>query len=772
MNHLQENYLSLVKHNPITKKEHFVNFGKTKSTIDITIAENGNCNGNDQTIPISGLDIGSNLKSEFDESKYMDTIESKDNYFWLRDDSRTNPDVLNFLNSENDLVDKLMEPTKELQAKLYNEIKSYVKESYDSLPIPSGNKGWNSDYYYWVRTEEGKSYPIHMRTKQSDQSIETLLDENLLAKGHNTFDITGFEITNDHKYMSYGLDLDGSEDYDLKIIDIETKTEIVHTIPLNLTKKLSYCDYFWYEENSSYYIYYILHNETRKSYKLMRYDLQNLTHLEIFCDPNQLFEVSAGTSDDNRYIMISSNSGSTHNVYMFENNKPSELKNITPIRTDHKYSVEIHNSTVFIITNKDGATNFKIMRCDLSDTNESKWQEYSLCDEYLGNKDINIRGIKVLKDYLLILYKTNGNSHIKVVPVENNYDLSNSYEIEVPNVESINLVGLDIYDTNEIIITYQDLKRPSTMTKYILEKDKQKIKQTILRTREVPNYNQSLYETKRLYADSHDGKKVPISIIYRKDNFKADGSNPLYLYGYGSYGITVDPTFKSSILPLLDRGFIYAIAHVRGGSFLGTEWYEDGKMLKKMNTFKDFISCAEHLIDKSYTSTGNIVIEGRSAGGLLVGAALTMRPDLFKTVIAGVPFVDVLNTMCDPTIPLTTPEWEEWGNPNEKIYYDYMRQYSPYDNIKNTSYPNILALGGLNDPRVQYWEPAKFIAKLREYDQDPKSGIKILKTEMEQGHFGNTDRYKYIKETAFNYAFVFYTFDTLFKIKIELCDIM
>jgi oligopeptidase B len=759
MNHLQQNYLNLVK--PIVKKEHFISFGKTLSTIDITIAENTD------TVKISKFpnDSNQNSESEFDESNYMDPpIKTRDNYFWLRDDSRNNPEVLNLLNSENDLVDKLMEPTKELQTKLYNEIKSYIKESYDSLPIPSGNKGWNSDYYYWVRTEEGKSYPIHMRTKQSDQSIETLLDENLLAKGHNTFDLTSFEITNDHKYMSYGLDLDGSENYELKIIDIETKSEIVHTIPQNSTKKLSYCDYFWYEENSSYYIYYILHNETRKSYKLMRYDLQNLTHLEIFSDQNPLFEVSAGTSDDNRYIMISSNSGSTYNVYMFTNSDPSKLHNITERRSDHKYSVEIHNSTVFVITNKDGATNFKIMRCDISDTSESKWQSYMEYDQ-----KVNIRGIKVLKNYLLILYKKNGNSHIKVVPVENDYDLLNSYDIKVPNVESINLVSLDIYDTHDIIITYQDLKRPSTMTKYnLLTKE-----QTILRTREVPNYNQALYHTERLYAASHDGKQIPISLIYRKDNFKADGTNPLYLYGYGSYGITIDPTFKSSILPLLDRGFVYAIAHVRGGSFLGTEWYEDGKMLKKMNTFKDFISCAEHLISTFYTSTGNIVIEGRSAGGLLVGAALTMRPDLFKTVIAGVPFVDVLNTMCDPTIPLTTPEWEEWGNPNKKIYYDYMKQYSPYDNIKeNTSYPNILALGGLNDPRVQYWEPAKFIAKLREYDSDPKSGIKILKTEMEKGHFGNTDRYKYIKEIAFNYAFVFYTFDKLFKIKIDLCDII
>jgi len=714
-----------------------------------------------------------NIQSKFDESKYMDPpIITRDDYYWLKDDSRTNEKVLNILNSENKLVETIMgsKSLKEFQTNLYEEIKSYIKESYDSLPIPHGNKGWNSDYYYWIRTVEGKSYPIHMRTKQTDKKIDqelqscfaqldnsvlqscfaqlgnsVLLDENELAEGHNTFDLYGYEITNDHKYISYGIDYNGSEYYDLKIIDINSKEEINHTIPT-----LSYCDYFWYEENDSYYIYYTLHTKTRKPYKLMRYNLQTQNHIEIYTNSNPLIEIRASISDDNRYIMINASCYSTNDIYMFKNSNPSIIHHITEIRNGHKYLVKVHESTLFILTNSISATNFKVMRCNIMDTNEDNWQPYIEYDQ-----KINIRNIKILKKYLLILYKTNGNSKIKVVSTENNYDISNSYDIVIPMIESINLIRQNIYDTDDILISYQDLKTPSTICKFNL-----KTKEIIIqRVKEVPNYNQELYYTERVYAKSHDNIDIPISLIYKKDMFKGDGTNPLYLYGYGSYGITINPSFKSDIFPLLDRGFVYAIAHIRGGSFLGTEWYENGKMLNKMNTFKDFISCAEHLISQSYTSVGNIAIEGSSAGGLLVCATMVMKPELFKTVIAGVPFVDVLNTMCDPSIPLTTPEWEQWGNPNEKIYYDYMKQYSPYDNIKpGTIYPNILALGGLNDPRVQYWEPAKFIAKLRENDFSPSSNLKLLKTEMEQGHFGNTDRYKYMRETAFNYSFVFNTF--------------
>jgi oligopeptidase B len=736
---------------PINKIRHTVRFGKSdlSCNLDTTIIENDLENDlvNDLTNPKSEL--------EFDESKYMNPpIKHIDNYYWLRDDSRTNKDVLDFLNAENDLTNKVLESTKQLQETLYTEIKSYLKETYDSYPMPYGLKGWNSDYYYFIRTLKGKPYPIHMRINNKTKEEELLLDENEIADkykkltGSTTFDLSGFEVTDDHVYMSYGIDTKGSEDYKLKIIKIDDQKDIQHDIPV-----LSYCDYFWYQNGQDYYIYYMLHTESRKSYKLMRYDFQNKTHMEIYRNDDPLFEISASVSDDHRFIIISANSYATHDILYFTNDKPSVLHQITPMRPDHKYSVEMHGSKLFILTNKNNATNFKVMVCDLDDENQTSekfWKDYLSYDPA-----ICIEGIKALKDYLLILYKTDGNSCIKVVPVglDHSYDLEKAHDIKVPNVESLNMVSQDIYDTNEIIISYTDLKRPNTLSKYNLE-----TKELVhLRTKEVPNYDQELYHTERLKAISHDGKLVPISLVYRKDMFKSDGTNPLYLYGYGAYGVTIDPNFNPNILPLLDRGFVYAIGHVRGGAFLGTEWYEDGKMLNKRNTFYDFIACAEHLIKNKYTSKKLITIEGRSAGGLLVGASMILRPDLFNTVIAGVPFVDVLNTMSDPTIPLTTPEWEEWGNPNIQEYYEYMKQYSPYDNIKEgVSYPNILALGGLNDPRVQYWEPAKFIAKLREHD--PNSGIKLLKTEMDQGHFGNTDRYKYMHEKAFDYAFVFITY--------------
>jgi oligopeptidase B len=341
---------------------------------------------------------------------------------------------------------------------------------------------------------------------------------------------------------------------------------------------------------------------------------------------------------------------------------------------------------------------------------------------------------------------------INIIPYVGYYDFVKAYDINVDdNIKNIKLYYSHYYSDN-IIFSMNSLKSPHSLYNMNLE-TKEK---TFLRSKPVPNYNSELYHTERIYAPSHDGIMVPMSVVYRKDKFKNDGTNPLYLYGYGSYGSTIDPNFKSTIIPLLDRGFVYVIGHVRGGSFLGEKWYEDGKMETKINTFLDFNACAEYLIKEKYTFDKGITIEGRSAGGLLVGACMTMRPELYRTVIAGVPFVDVMNTMADPSIPLTVPEWEQWGNPNVKKYFDIMLKYSPYDNIKELEYPNLLALAGLNDPRVAYWEPAKFVAKLRYYDTG--KNVMLLKTEMEQGHFGGMDRYKHIRETAFTYSFVLSTY--------------
>jgi oligopeptidase B len=675
---------------------------------------------------------------QYDQSEWMNPPKKvKDEYYWLRNDDRSNNQIIEFLNDENIKFDNCID--KALSEQLYQEIKSYVNENYDTLPLPHGEGGWTSKYYYFVKTIEGKSYNIHMRKNIETLEEEILLDENILAEGHNTFDLNNFEISYDHKYLSYGIDLDGDENYKLVIQNIDTKELVDHDIP-----ELPYCIYFWHYNDGKHYIFYTLANETRKTHQVYRYDFYTKEHIKIYENLDPLKEVGISVTDDKKYFIISADSFDTHDNYITDN--LLNLKQIIDEQQNHKYSIEHHNGNLFIKTNKDGATNFKIMRSTIDCTCE--WKPYI---EY--NKEINITNINVLKDYLIVSYKKNGNKKIKVIPTNDDYNLNNSYDIEIENIDSMSLVSLDIYDTDEIIITYNTLNMPSTLTKYNLKTKEH----SILKIKDVPNYNYELYETKRLYAQSHDGVMIPISIVYKKEKLNMN-KNKLYLYGYGSYGHTVYPTFDYKIIPLLDHGYIYAIAHVRGGGFLGTEWYEAGKMLTKKNTFYDFIACAEYLINNNYTYKKGIVIEGASAGGLLVGASMILKPELFNTVIANVPFVDVLNTMCDPTIPLTCPEWEQWGNPNIEKFYNYMKEYSPYDNIKeNGNYPHILALAGLNDPRVQYWEPAKFIAKLRYLDNN--GNYKLLKTEMEQGHFGNTDRYKYMKEKATIYAFVFKTFE-------------
>ena len=696
-----------------------------------------------------GINDNDNYK-KYDQSEWMNPPKRvKDEYYWLRNDDRSNKQIIQFLKDENNKFDECI--NKELSEQLYQEIKSYVNENYDTLPLPHGEGGWKSKYYYFVRTIQGKSYNIHMRKNIETLQEEILLDENILAEGHNTFDLNNFEISYDHKYLSYGIDLDGDENYKLVIQNINTKEIIDHKIP-----ELPYCIYFWHynQDEKKHYIFYTLANETRKTHQVYRYDFYTKENIKIYENLDPLKEVGITISSDKKYFIVSADSFDTHDKYILKNDlslkqvisAASPLTRLLPEELNHKYSIEHHNGNLFFITNKDGATNFKIMRTTTETICE--WKPFI---EY--DKEINILDISVLKDYLIISYKKNGDKKLKVIPTYDDYNLNNSYDIVIQNIDSISMISLDIYDTDEIIITYNTLNMPTTVTKYnLITKE-----YNILKIKDVPNYNYKLYETKRLYAQSHDNVMVPISIVYRKDKLEF-GKNKLYLYGYGSYGHTVDQTFNYQIIPLLDHGYIYAIAHVRGGGFLGTEWYESGKMLTKKNTFFDFTACADYLINNNYTYKKGIVIEGASAGGLLVGASMILRPELFNIVIANVPFVDVLNTMADPSIPLTCPEWEQWGNPNIEKFYNYMKEYSPYDNIKeNGNYPHILALAGLNDPRVQYWEPAKFIAKLRYLDNN--GNYKLLKTEMEQGHFGNTDRYKYMKEKATIYAFVFKTFE-------------
>ena len=667
-------------------------------------------------------------------------LQHQDHYKWLRDDLRTDPKVITMLHGENKYTTEIMSSSENIQKELYDELLSNVQQDYDSYPFPHRSSGWGSKFYYFTRTETGKSYPTYCRIDQETKEESVLVNVNKLAEGKTAFDLSGFKVNDAQTLMSYGVDLTGNEKYMLSIYNIESGEQIEHTIP-----EIVYCSYKWLGNT----IFYMQGDDQNRLYQVWKYDIISKEHELIYQCSDELRNVSIDISENNDYMFIYEESVETTDMYYFSLKEKDTCTSKTPIHftqyvTGVKYQVSYHNNKFFILTNKDDCRNFKIMATSISNTDMSKWFDFIPYDE-----SKYIEGIEITHKYMLIEYKENGNSFVEVF---DHLDAT-SHIIEIADtIKNMGLV-LSIYNSDRIVYYQNSLKKPMTYYEYDLTSKESKV----LRVKYVPNYDDTLYETDRIFATGHDGVKIPISLIYRTDMFKKDGTNPLYLYGYGSYGITVDPNFRGSILPLLNRGFVYAIAHVRGGSFLGYKWFEDGKMMNKLNTFKDFISCAEHVIQEKFTGDKMITIEGRSAGGLLVGAALTMRPDLFRTVIAGVPFVDVMNTMCDPSIPLTIPEWEQWGNPNEEKYYDYIKQYSPYDNIKKTAYPNVLALGGLNDPRVGYWEPAKFIAKLREYNTNPDS-LLLLKTEMEQGHFGQTDRYKYLHELSFDYSFVLKTY--------------
>lgn len=689
-----------------------------------------------------------NLFGNVNKDRGQDLIDPpiilEDNYYWLRDDKRKDEEILSILNNENKFTEGVMEDTKENQDKIYSEILSHIKEDYDTFPLPGNYYGYKENtYLYFTRYIKGKSFPLYYRITKKGHKEELLIDVNKLAKNDKNYNFESFSINDEETIMSYGFERDGSEKYKFVILNIETKEEIVHNIP-----DLTYCNYFWYEYN----VYYIQGDSKNRTYQLWKYNIMTHENKLIFQEDDELFWVSASTgecSDNRDYIYISSSSSETDKIYIFKHNQEDNIKLFTPVIEGLKYSVECRDNKFLILTNKDDSTNFKLM---ITDENETKSENWKGLLEY--NQDNYIKYFVILKNYLLIMFKNKGNSFIKVVSynITDGYQFTNSYIIDIE--DEIKNIGITYYHYNEndIIFNQTSLKTPVTLFRYNLEYKSK----ALLREKEVPNYNSQLYETKRVFCDNK-GTQVPMSIIYKKDLFMKNGKNPLYLYGYGAYGITIDPDFMSSIIPLLNRGFIYVIAHVRGGSFLGYQWYKEGKMLNKMNSFEDLIACTEYLINNKYTSKNLTVISGGSAGGLLVSASMVLRPDLFKTVIADVPFVDVLNTMSDPSIPLTIGEWEEWGNPNQQIYFDYIKKYSPYDNIKKTYYPNILLQSGLNDPRVGYWQPTKFLAKLREFNQS--NNLLLLKTEMEQGHSNSSDRYQYIKDKAFEYAFILKTLE-------------
>lgn len=673
-------------------------------------------------------------------------IVHEDNYKWIRDDSRKDPKVLSMLELENEYLQYLMVDTKNTQKNIYNELLSNIQEDFDTYPLPPTKHGRQSEYYYFTRFIKDKSYPLYYRNHQSTQKEQLLVDVNVMVGDHKTFDLSGFKLNEDQTIMSYGIDTNGSEKYNLHIRRIDNENgqhqEIEHDIP-----PLMYCAYRWVENC----IYYYEGTDQNRLYRLWKYNLDTKENVMLYQCDDELFHVGLDVNEDYSVYFLYVTSEETTNLFYFEHVADGipVFHEFTESRYKHKYSVSKYADTYYITTNKDDSVNFKVMATQELGTAESNWY-----DVIPYNKNQYISYLTVVNGFMLIDYKELGNTFLKVIPfVENKLAVDQSYIIQIDDeIKNLGLIQT-VFQDKQILFYHTSMSQPLTYYEYdLVEKTKKEVYR-----KPVPNYDSTLYATERIYSKSHDGVMVPMSVIYRKDKFQKDGTNPLYLYGYGAYGHTVDPNFNKGILPLLNRGFVYVIAHVRGGSFLGYQWYEDGKMKKKMNTFLDFIACAEHLIAEQYTGQNLITIEGRSAGGLLVGASMVLRPELFRTVVAGVPFVDVINTMIDPSIPLTVPEWEQWGNPNVQEDYDYIIQYSPYNNIQPADYPNVLALAGLHDPRVGYWEPAKFIAKLREFNQAPLR-LLTLKTEMEQGHFGKTDRYKYLRDLAHDYAFVLKTY--------------
>lgn len=690
-----------------------------------------------------------------DQSKLINPpIELDDWYHWLRDDSRKNQKVIEHIQKENEYTNKIINPHKNLINELYKETKSYIKESYDTYAyLHNLNENWK----YFKRYNEGFEYHTHLRKKNLPDGCvieEELLDINKLAQGKSQCDVSSFNISPSHKYMTYGVDYDGSELYEFVLINLETRNHLSHTIP-----KLAYCSYFWVGDSM---IYYFVGDKSNRIFQLWIYNLDEELSQLVYEETNPDYDLVGGLSADENYIILSSgNYNSNWCKYIEWKINPYKVINFLPELDNIKYGIEHHKGYWFIHTNKD-ALNWQILKLDLGI--EPKWE--NLTEFISPNNSVYISGFEVYEKFFIFKTKINGNIYMNIINPERtiikvlthleNKEMSwEKYsEQDFGSIKSEHVYNLSsgintIYSTSKYNLMFSSMVSPTELYDYDIDTLKyNKVYEQI-----VPNYSQELYTSKRIWVEQlGTNLGIPVSIIYRKDLFKSDGTNPLFLYGYGSYGMTINPDFNYKILPLLDRGYVYAIAHVRGGSFLGYDWYEQGKMEKKMNTFKDFIRCAEYFKESGIIDPNKIVIEGRSAGGLLIGSSISLRPDLFWIGIPIVPFVDVLNTMSDSTIPLTKEEWTQWGNSNEKELFDIMKEYCPYTNIKTNHYPHMYCTAGLHDPRVPYWEILKLISKIREYKTD--SNTQVIRVETNQGHFGGSSRYKSIEELAEKYAFI------------------
>lgn len=657
-----------------------------------------------------------------------------DDYYWMNDYFKKGPDstkVVDYLVAENKYYDTMMSGTKAFQEKLYEEMKARIKEKDESVPV------FKNGYYYYNRVEEGKDYFVYCRKKGNlDAKEEVLLDVNRMAEGHNYFSAIGFDVSPDNKLLAYAVDTLSRRQYKIYVKNLETGETLKDVVPNTEG------DPVWANDNQTFF-YTSKNLVTLLSEKINRHKLGTDASADatVYLEKDQSNYIGVGKTKSDKYIIISSGGTLSSESRYIDAAKPTdEFKVFQPRMKEVLYEVEHANGKFYIRTNLH-AKNFKVVTCGEEKTDSSSWT-----DMVPHNTDILVQGIDVFKNYLAVSERKGGLTQVHIINLQNN--ASHYLAFDEP-VYLANLMYTPDYNSELIRFNYTSLITPSTVYDYNMgTKEKKMMKQQEV----VGGYNKSEYETERLIATAKDGTKVPVSIVYKK-GFKKDGNAPLLLYGYGSYGSSMEATFSSVRLSLLNRGFAYAIAHIRGGQEMGRYWYEDGKMMKKVNTFTDFIDCADFLISNKYTSKEHLYTMGGSAGGLLMGAVVNMRPDLWHGVIAAVPFVDVLTTMSDPSIPLTTNEYDEWGNPANKDSYFYMKSYSPVDNVGKKAYPNMLVTTGLHDSQVQYFEPAKWVAKIRAMKTD--NNIQLLYTNMEAGHGGASGRFKALKDRAREYAFFF-----------------
>lgn len=653
-----------------------------------------------------------------------------DNYFWLND--RENPEVINYLNQENAYYQSMTTHTKTLQGDLYEEMKGRIKEDDSSVPY------FYNGYFYITRFETGKDYPIFARKKGSLSAEEEIMfDCNELSTGHAYFKLGGLSISPDNKFASFGVDIVGRRIYTIQFKNLETG-EILSDKIENATGGS-----VWANDNKT--IFYTKQDEvTLRADKIFRHKLNtdSVNDVVVFDETDDTFNVSVGKEKSRKYIVISSGSTLTTEYRILNSDNPDGEFEVFQKRVRGlEYSISHFEDSFYVLTNKDKATNFKLMKTPENKTGKKNW-----VDLIPHREDVLLEDIEIFKNYLVVEERSNGLNHIRIMPWNGEPDYYLPFGSETYNAFTTSNID---FDTDVLRYSYQSLATPSSVIDFNM---KTKTKE-ILKEQQVlgGKFDKENYIEERVWATARDGVKVPISMIYRK-GLKKNGENPLLLYAYGSYGITMDTYFSSTRLSLLDRGFVYAIAHIRGGEDLGRQWYEDGKLLKKKNTFTDFIDCSKFVINEKYTSSKHLYAEGGSAGGLLMGVIINEAPELYNGVIAQVPFVDVITTMLDDSIPLTTGEYDEWGNPNKKEYYDYMLSYSPYDNVKAQNYPNMYVSTGLHDSQVQYWEPAKWVAKLRNVKTN--NNLLFLDTNMDAGHGGASGRFEALKDLAKEFSFL------------------